>query len=110
MPTIGIPYTADPMEYLDQLLAQIGHDDKFTTISAVGMFDFMQLDKKNVEQHSVVYDLRYTGKVVPKLTKEKNRCYKTVKWVQKSMLDSLTPINYPLWAYIKAAREEECLR
>ena len=114
MPVISMPYKADPMNYIHYVLKQVATDDKFRVISAVSMIDYChpeEKDGKTIEHHSIIYDLRYAGKVLPALTKQDDYKYDTSKWVQKGMLDQyIDKCNYPLYAYIKAVGKEECLR
>jgi len=111
MPVMTIGMEEDPINFIDEILQQVATDDKFEVISMVSMLEWCQENRKNVEQHSIICDLRYTGKVSPTLTNKPKDEYVESKWVQKGMLDTyLDKSNYPLYAYINAAEKETCLK
>lgn len=111
MPILTIGMDEDPKDFLGKILKQVSIDDKFEVISMVSMLEWCQENREKVEQHSIVCDLRYAGKVSPTLTGTPKDAYTESKWVQKGMLDSyLNKSNYPLYAYIKAAEKESCLK
>lgn len=110
MPIITIPSKDDAIEHLSEVLEQVATDDDFEFISAVSILDWTQEDRNNVEHHSIIYNIQYTGKVNPHLTDACSGRFVDSKWVQKSMLDKYEDIaNYPLYAYIMAVRKETCL-
>ena len=111
MPILIIKKTEDPANFIPEILKQVSTDDKFEVVSMVAMLEWMQENSKGEEQHSIVCDLRYSGKVSPAMTEFDFARYTTSKWVQKGMLDNLKKqANYPLYAYIHAAEKETCLR
>jgi ribonuclease HI len=111
MPVITIKMTEDPKDFLDEILQHVATDDKFEVVSMVSMLEWCQENREKVEQHSIICDLRYTGKVLSKLTGRPKDTYTESKWVQKGMLDNYrSKANYPLYAYIKASEKESCLR
>lgn len=110
MPIIEMPYEADPIDYLDDVLEQVDHNGMFKVISAVSMVDYVKEDSNGVEHHSVIYDLRYSGTVYPGLTQQTKYEFVKSQWMQKGMLGNLKGFNYPLGAYCAAMEKETCLR
>lgn len=110
LPTLVIPYEADPMNHLDDILKQIGRDDKFEMISAISLIEYTQVDSKGLSHNSIIYDLNYKGKVLPgQTTRQGNECYSTIKWMQKGTMGNLKSVNYTLHAYLRASEKETCL-
>lgn len=111
LPTLAIPEDADPLNFLDEILKQVNPGPGFEVISAVSFLDFTQNAGDELSYNSVIYDLRYAGKVSPLLTPHEKSRYLQSKWVQKAVLGTYKPLaNYSLAAYIYAAEKEECLR
>lgn len=109
MPVLSIPYKEDPMHYLDSILEQVETSTDFKFVSAVSILENV-LTEKDVEHHSIIYDLRYTGKVLPNITRYDKRYYKLSKWHPKGSVKYLKPLNYPTAALVQAAEKESCLR
>ena len=110
LPVMSIPREADPMNHIHSLLEQVGHDDKFELVSAVSIIEFTKTAPDDIEHHSIIYDLRYTGKVLKTLTKRDKILYKASKWVQTGVINKLPIVNHPTHAYIVATEKESCLR
>jgi len=110
LPVVTIPSQDDAGLHLNKVIDQVYKGDGYEFISAVSILTWMQEDRHGVEHHSIIYDLRYSGKILPYLTDSCRERFTESKWVHKGMLDKyLEDANYPLFAYITAAEKEKCL-
>ena len=110
LPLALIPMEDDAAEHLHEVLKHVRKGVGFDFISAVSILEWMQEDTKNVEHHSIIYDLRYAGKVLGGMTEADEGRFVKSQWVQKGMLDKYKgDCNYPLYAYINATEKEKCL-
>lgn len=109
-PVLEMDYDEDPMERIGEILEQVGQAYDFEFVSAVSMVEYMQEDENGNEQHSIIYDLQYKGKVLSGLTAA-DTTYTLSKWVPKASLElGNKTLNYPTDAFVKAAEKETCLR
>jgi hypothetical protein len=110
MPTIVIPYADDAADHLGDVSKFVAKGSDFEFISAVSILDWVQEDRNGTDHYSIIYDLRYAGKVLPHLTEACRDKFTESKWVQKGMLDNYKDkCNYPLYAYLEAVGKEKCL-
>jgi hypothetical protein len=110
MPVVTIPSKDDAAEHLHEVFQHVQRGDGFEFISAVSILEWVQEDSKDVEHHSIIYDMKYTGKVLGTMTEADRGRFVKSQWVQKGMLDRYKgDANYPLYAYINAMEKEKCL-
>lgn len=110
LPVLQIPIEADPMDYMDAILEQVDKSDDFELISAVSMLDYAKEDMYGVVHSSVVYDVKYKGRVLTGITNKGPYKYARSQWMPRQVLQNQTHRNQPTNALIIGMEKEECLR
>jgi len=100
-----IPDNADPYYYLDEMLKQV--EGEFELLSAVSMIDY---EDANVLTRSIVYDVKYRGKVhsgCPDAFKNK---YSKSKWMTPDMIMEQTALSSPTKALVAAMKIDSSMK
>lgn len=112
LPLVTIPYKSDPFYHINSVLKQI--DGKFELASAINMIEYEEKAKSVVTGEeeiytSVIYDIRYTGKVESGLVKGQSE-YINSKWYPIDAIKNLGSINYTTKILADAVKENPSLR
>ncbi len=93
LPMVSIPHESDPIYHIDNVLNQIKGD--FKLISAVSMIDYTDTDVDEQIRHSIVYDIKYKGKIYPECPDHCKDMYKKSQWMQIEKLKNRNDLNHP---------------
>ena len=99
-PVLEIPFNADPISHIDELLSQI--NGKFNVISAINILNKTESDGDD-EYVSTVYELQYDGRISTILPPAWKYKYVCSKWMQLNMLKKHGNLNYPTSAFVESA-------
>lgn len=110
LPVLQIDLKDDPMDHLDTILQQVDKSDDFELISAISMIDYAKEDMSGVVHSSVVYDIRYKGRVLTGITNKGPYNYIRSQWMPRQVLQNQDMRNQPTNALIIGMEKEECLR
>lgn len=110
MPTLMIPSEDDPADHLDEIMKQVS--GTFEMMSAVNILEYTIEDETEGEKtkyESVVYDVKYKGKVLPNLSPGENK-YTSGKWMTIDALNKQGRLNHPTEALVMAMEKEPSLK
>ena len=110
LPMVTIEPGVDPLFYINDVLKQIKRSEDFQVVSAVSIIDYSKTDTNGDWYDSIIYDIRYIGKVIPGVSPFGPSYREESRWVQKGMLEHLHPVSFPLNAYLTVAEKEECIQ
>jgi len=105
LPVMIIRDNSDPYYYLDEMLKQV--EGEFELLSAVSIVDY---EDANVLTRSIVYDVKYRGKVhsgCPDAFKNK---YSKSKWMSSDMIMEQTSLSSPTKALVAAMRIDSSMK
>lgn len=104
LPMVSIPHEADPLYYIDSVLNQVSGE--FKLISAISMIDYVDKDTNDQVRHSVVYDIKYRGKVNPECPDHCKDIYKKSQWMQVEKLKNREDLNHPTLVFIETVESQ----
>ena len=105
LPIIIIPEKKDPFYYIDEILKQV--EGEFELLSAVSIVD---CENEVTLTQSIVYDVKYRGKVhsgCPEAFKDK---YTKSKWMTADMVMGEPYLSQPTKALVAAMRADSSLK
>lgn len=105
LPVMIIPDGADPLYYLDDVLKQV--EGEFELLSAVSVIDY---EDHNVLTRSIVYDVKYRGKVHSGCPDSFKNKYIKSKWMTPDMIMEQTSLSSPTKALVAAMRIDSSMK
>lgn len=108
LPMMIIPTGSDPMHHIDDLMKQV--DGEFDLISAISMVDYIDQSESGDIRHSIVYDIKYRGKVHPGCPNNCKNKYNKGKWMHIDTLKDHPGLSHPTLAFIAAMETDSSLR
>ena len=105
LPIMIIPDKADPFHYIDDMLKQV--EGEFELLSAISIVDY---EDAHTLTRSIVYDIKYKGKVhsgCPEAYKDK---YKSSKWMTLDMIMDQKSLSSSTKALIEAIKIDNSLK
>jgi len=97
-PILEIPIDSDPMNHLDELLSQIS--GKYVLVSAINILNKVDSDADK-DYHSVVYEIKYDGRISTDLPAVWKYKYVKCRWMQLNILKTHNGLNYPTAAFVE---------
>jgi hypothetical protein len=104
---LGLPMKSleddNVLDDIDKLLNMIcGH---FEVVSATEIVNYEDKDDEGAEYHSVIYDIKYSGTILPTMTNCPEATHKSSCWMPKVALRNGHSITYPTFAYLEAEKD-----
>ncbi len=109
IPMTIIPENSDPLKHLDTLLEQI--DGDYELMSALNIVNYVDVLPNGGRQHSIVYDIKYKGRIhTPCPAKYIDR-YSKSQWMQiDAVIKHKGKTSWPTEALIIAMEADANLR
>lgn len=108
LPMKIIPNGDDPMHHIDDLLKQV--DGEFELVSAISMVDYVDQAESGDTRHSIVYDIKYRGKVHPGCPESCKDRYSKGKWMHVDTLKEQPGLSHPTLSLVAAMETDSSLR
>lgn len=109
LPVKTIDDQDDPADHIASMLQEI--DGDFKLVAAVSILDIMSEDEKTGEVRSVVYDVKYDGRISASISARESK-YVHGQWVPADGVRHKADgkLNSATTNYIRAVEVEQCLR
>ena len=105
LPVMIIPDDVDPYFYIDDILKQI--EGEFELLSAISMVDYAD---ETLMTRSIVYDVRYRGKIHSGCPDEFKNKYCSSKWMTADMIMEQKSLSSPTKALVAAIKVDSSLK